>query len=103
MRSDIVMIKRQADPLRRRQLLCGRHAGPPLRRRPDWARGEAAAAVRAYVVELVLGAVGAERALITANARFRRVRRKVLVAIFAVRPQLQRHVWLAWFEKWRMT
>ena len=43
------------------------------------------------LLQLGLDAVRAERALIAADPRFRRVRRQVLVAIFAVRPKLQRH------------
>src|ERR1019366_4363676 len=42
-------------------------------------------------MELVLGTVRAERTLIAADARPRCAWRKVLVAIFAVRPELQRH------------
>ena len=65
----------------------GRHS----RRGPDRPRDKAAAAVRADIVQFGLDAVRAERALVAADARFRRVRRQILVAIFAVRPELQRH------------
>src|SRR5258707_11348967 len=75
-----------------------RHAGPPFLRRSDRPRRKAAAAVRADIVQLGLDAVGAERAFESADAGVRRVRRQVLVAIFAVRPELQRHGYLASLE-----
>ena len=65
----------------------GRHSV----RGPDRPRRKTAAAVRADIVQFVLDAIRAERAFIGADPRFRRVRRQVLVAIFAVRPELQRH------------
>ena len=67
------------------------HARPPLVRGPDRPRHKAAAAVRADIVQLVLDAIRAERAFIGADPRVHRIRRQVLVAIFAVRPELQRH------------
>jgi hypothetical protein len=67
------------------------HAGPPLGARPDRPRDKTAAAVGAHVVEVVLDTVRAERALVRADTRFHCAWRKVLVAIFAVRPELQRH------------
>jgi hypothetical protein len=42
-----------------------------------------------------LDAIGAEGAFERADARFGRVRRQVLVAIFAIRPKFERHVFLA--------
>ena len=65
--------------------------GPPFGRGPDRPRRKTAAAVRADIVQLVLDAIRAERAFIGTDPRVRRVRRQVLVAIFAVRPELQRH------------
>ena len=65
--------------------------GPPLGGGPDRPRHKAAAAVRADIVQLVVGAIRAERAFVGADPRFRCIRRQVLVAIFAVRPKLQRH------------
>jgi len=91
LRGDFVEPILETNPLVRRRLLCGTNARPPFIRRPDRPRRKAAAAVRADIVQLVLGAVGAEGALIAADARLRRRWRKVLVAIFAVRSQLQRH------------
>jgi PAS domain-containing protein len=88
---DIVMTKRQMDPLGRRRVFSGRYARPPFGCRPDRARDKTAAAVRAHIVQPLLGAVRAERALIAADARFRGIRRQIPVAIFAVRSQLQRH------------
>ena len=65
--------------------------GPPFPRRADRPRRKTAAAVRADIVQPGLDAVRAERAFVGADPRFRRIRRQVLVAIFAVRPELQRH------------
>ena len=64
---------------------------PPRPRGPDRSRLEAAAAVRADVVEDVLDAGRAERALVGADPRVRRVGRQVLVAQLAVRSKLERH------------
>src|SRR5882672_2086711 len=75
----------------RRRMFCHRHTRPPFLRGPDRPRHESAAAVWAYVLKLVFDAVRAERAFIGANPRFRRIWWQVLVAIFAVRPKLQRH------------
>ncbi len=91
MLGEIVESIRQVHALGRWRMFFDRHAGPPFGRRPDRPGDKTAAAVRAHIVELVLDAVRAERALVAADARFRRMRRKVLVAIFAVRPELQRH------------
>ena len=91
MRGDVVVTKGQMDALARWRVLSDRHAGPPLLGWPDRTRDEAAAAVRAHIVQFVVDAVRAERALIAADARFCGVRRKVFVAIFAVRSKLQRH------------
>src|ERR1700677_3121671 len=41
---------------------------------------------------MALDAIGAEGALEAADACFARVRRQVLVAIFAIRPKFERHV-----------
>src|SRR5258707_4330225 len=68
-----------------------RQSRPPFLRRPDRPWDESATAVWAHIVEFVLDAVRTERALITADARVHRTRPEVLVAIFAVRPELQRH------------
>src|ERR1700692_3046332 len=78
-------------PLGRRRVFSDRHAGTPLLRGPERPWGKTAAAVRADIVQPGLDAVRAERAFVRTDARFRRVRRQVLVAIFAVRPELQRH------------
>jgi hypothetical protein len=90
-RSDIVASVRQIHPLVRRRPLRNRKSRPPLLGRPDRPRHKTAAAVWADVMKLVLGAVRTERALVRADARFHRIRRQVLVAIFAVRTELQRH------------
>src|SRR5882757_702522 len=91
MRGEIVQAIGQMHALVRRWTLCDRQPGTPFLCRPDRPRDETAAAVRAYIVQLVLDAVRTERALVSADARFHRMRRKILVAIFAVRPELQRH------------
>src|SRR5262249_48873514 len=64
-------------------------AGPvtPSALGPDRARDEAAATVRADVVQGVLDTAGAERALVAADSRVRRGRRGIDVAQFAVRTQ----------------
>ena len=91
MRGDIVGAKFQMHALARRWMRLGAYTGTPGCGRPNGARSETAAAVRADIVELVLHTIRTERALIAADARFRRSGREILVAIFAVRPKLQRH------------
>src|SRR5579871_2172496 len=81
----------QVHPLVGGRMLCDAYARPPFLGRAYWPGYESAAAIRADIVEFLLGAIGAEGALVAANARLRRMRRQVLVAIFAVRPKLQRH------------
>ena len=75
----------QMHALVRRRVLDHAHTRPPFLRWPDRSRHEAPTAVRADVVEFCFDAIRAERAFIGADPRFRRVRRQVLVAIFAVR------------------
>src|SRR4051812_38852251 len=91
MRGDILKTVFQMHALVRWQLLLHAHTRPPLGSGPDRPRHKTAAAVRADVVKLVLDAIRAERAFIRTYPRFRRVRRQILVAIFAVWPKLQRH------------
>jgi hypothetical protein len=91
MLGDILKIELEMDAFARWWMRLSAHAGTPRCGRPNGARSETAAAVGAYIVELVLHAIRAERALIAADARFRRTRREILVAIFAVRSKLQRH------------
>ena len=68
-----------------------RQSRPPLLRWSNRPRRKAAAAVRADIVQFRLDAIRAERAFVRADAGFRRIRRQVFVAIFAIRPKLQRH------------
>src|SRR5581483_4310376 len=68
--------------------------GPPLGHWANGPRRETAAAIRADIMQDGLHAVGAEGAFIRADARVGRIRRQVLVAIFAVRPKLECHVCL---------
>src|SRR6266478_9230697 len=64
-------------------------AWAPLGLWPDRARHKAAAAIRADVEQHALDAIGAERALVAADPRIGRVRRQILVAIFAIRPEFE--------------
>src|ERR1700730_14722235 len=91
MLNQVVQAVGQMHPLVRWRTLLHRHSRPPFLRRPDRPRDKTAAAVRAHIVQLVLDAVRTERAFVTADARFHRSWRKILVAILAVRPELQRH------------
>lgn len=90
-RRNIVETVFEVNALRRSRVLCERHPWPPFPCWPDRPRDKSAAAVRAHIAELVLDAVRTERAFIATDARLRRIGRKVLVAIFAVGPELQRH------------
>src|SRR5258707_1039384 len=91
MRCDVVERIFQMHPLVRCGLFDHAGARPPLSGGPDRPRHETAAAVRADIIKPGLDAIRAEGAFVGADPRFQRVRRKVLVAIFAVRPKLQRH------------
>ena len=74
-----------------RRMLGDTYAWPPFLRGADRPRDKSAAAVRAHIIELFDRAVRTERAFVAADASIRRMRRQILVAIFAVRPELQRH------------
>src|SRR5882672_12260951 len=91
MRGEIVKAVGQMHPLVRGGTLLNRQSRAPFRCGPDRPRDKTAAAVRAYIVQLVLDAVRTECAFVRADARFHSMRWKILVAIFAVRPELQRH------------
>src|ERR1041385_125780 len=91
MRGDVVETVFQMHARVRRRMLLYGNAGLPFLRGPDRPRRKAAAGVRAYIVQFVVDAVCTEGAFIAADARLRRMRRKILVAEFAVRPKLQRH------------
>src|SRR5579863_1626668 len=91
MRGDIVDAVFEMNPLCSSRLLLDRHAHPPFPRGPDRPRNESASAVRTDVCKFALDTVGAERALVTANARFLGGGREVPVAILAIRSKLQRH------------
>src|SRR5262249_36564416 len=91
MRGDILAAVGEGGPLGRRRPLGGRQAGPPFVSRPDWPRHETAAAIRTDIVNVLLDAVRAKRALIGADPRQRRSRRQVTVAPFAVWSELERH------------
>src|SRR5215217_3689138 len=72
-------------PLRNRQ------SRTPFLGRANGTWSKTPAAVRALIMEFVLGAIGTERALIAADPRMRGIGRKIPVAVFAVWPKLQRH------------
>jgi len=61
----------------------------PIFRWSNRSRREAAAAVRADFIDDRVDAGGAKRALVGANARFERIGRQQLVAIFAGRSELE--------------
>jgi rhodanese-related sulfurtransferase len=79
----------QADPFGRCRVVAETRARAACGDGPDRAWLESAAAVRADIGQHRLNAVRAERALVTANPGIRRMRRKVLVAILTIGPQLQ--------------
>ncbi len=58
-------------------------------RRPDRAADELATAIRTPPVQDLLGASAAERAFERAHPRLHRIGRQILVAAFAIRPQLE--------------
>src|SRR6266436_1275615 len=91
MRGNIVQAIGEMHPLVRRRALLNRQSRAPFRCGPDRPRDKTAAAVRAYIAQLVLDAVCTECAFVRADARFHSMRWKILVAIFAVWPELQRH------------
>ena len=55
----------------------------PVRRRPDGSGHEATTAVRADVTQDRINTRGTERTFISTDARFKRIRRQRLVAVFA--------------------
>ncbi len=59
-----------------------------LRHGPDGPGDKSAAAVRADIKKNLLHAIGAEGALVAADAGIRCTGGQVLIAIFAVRPEL---------------
>jgi hypothetical protein len=89
--SDIVKAEFEMDALAGWRVRLGAYAGTPWRRWPDRPRGKTSTAIGTYIVELVLDTVRTECAFVAADPCLRRSRWKVLVAIFTVRSQLQRH------------
>ena len=61
----------------------------PIPGRPDWPWSETATAIRTDVYHDRVDAGRAERALIAANARFERIGRQCLVAVFARRSEFK--------------
>jgi hypothetical protein len=91
MRGDILKAIFEMHPLARSRVLFERYTRPPFLRGPDRPRRKSAAAVRTHIAEPDVDAIGTKGALIAADPRLNRIRRKILVAIFAVRSKLQRH------------
>src|SRR5581483_1988971 len=91
MRGDIVEGIFEMHALGRGRLLHDRHAHPPFPRGADRPCHKSPSAIRTDICKLALDAIGAERAFIAANASLLRGGRKVLIAILAVWPKLQRH------------
>src|SRR5436190_13415538 len=75
------------------RILSEKVAALAVGRRPDRAWDEPAPAIRANVFQDRIYAPGAERALVAADPRFQRVRRKGLVAVLTGRPEFK-HSWL---------
>ena len=61
----------------------------PVVRRSDRSRNESAAAVRADVFQDVIDTRGTKRALVSADARFKRVGRQRLVALLTSRSEFK--------------
>ena len=87
-RRDVLPAVGEPHPLARRRALGKRQPGTPFPDRPDRPRHEAAAAVRADIVEMLVDAIRAEGALVGADARQRRGRRQVAIAPFTVGTEL---------------
>ena len=85
----------EAHAFRRRRPLGQQQSRPPLLRWSNRPWGEAATAIGADIAQMPLDAIGAEGAFVAADARFGGGRQQVLVAIFAIRPKFERHVFAA--------
>jgi hypothetical protein len=86
----------QEHALDRRRPLRGREPESPLSCRADWPGRKASAAIGADIEKYVLHAIGAERALVAADARDGGRGREIPVATFAIRAQLQGHLTHLW-------
>ena len=86
----------QEHALGRRRPLRDTESRSPFSRRPDWPGYKASAAIGTDVEKYVLHAIGAERALEAADARDGGRGRKIPVATFAIRVQLQSHLRPLW-------
>ena len=91
MGGNILMAIREIMPLGGGRLPFYRQARTPFIRGTDGARHKAATAIGAYVVQLVLHAIGAERAFVAADAGELQVRWQIPVTIFAIGAQFQSH------------
>lgn len=88
----VVTIPLQVDALGRGWLLAEANARPAFYPGANGPWHKAAAAVRANVVQDMLNAACAERALVRAYPRVGRVRGQVAVAVFAIRSKFEHRV-----------
>ena len=82
-------INRSVFDLRARGILTKEVVTFPVLRRPDWSGNKSATAVRADVLQDVIDTRGAERALVGADARFKRVGTQRLVAVLTGRSEFK--------------
>ncbi len=82
-------INRLVLPHRNRRIKCNRGIRPPGSLGPHRTGHKPAPAIRANIIQNIIHARRAKRALITANPRIIRIRRQVLRAVFTNRPQLK--------------
>src|SRR5215469_715386 len=85
---DLITRPTHVDPLGRGGVFAEANTGAPLRDRAKWTRRKPAAAIRTDIEEHGFYTVGAEGALIAADASVGRVGRQVLIAALAIGPQL---------------
>jgi hypothetical protein len=86
---EFVPIPRQMDPFGRRRLFNKAHIRPPFGNGANRPSDETAAAIRTYVEQHAFNAMRAERTFVCANERIGRLRRKILVAVFAIWSELK--------------
>jgi hypothetical protein len=86
---DLRPVPFERDPLGGSRVFFAADARTPFGDRSNRARRKPAAAIGTDVAEDLVDAIGAEGALIAADPRIARLRRQVLVAPFAIRPELQ--------------
>ena len=82
---DILMTVRQVDAFVRRRLMRKRYPLSPCFHRSQWSRLKPAPTVRADITQNVVNTLSTERAFITTDAGFLRIRWQVFIAVFTVR------------------